>query len=601
MTRLNHIRRWVIWTGLVLLVIGAKLWLIDTAGSSVPRWDQLDGEGEYVLRPWAEGTLKPLDLWRPHNEHRIVFTKLQALGLTVLNGQWDAYVQMFTNAVLHALLLPVLLSWIRKRITGYSFVVIAIVASTAWLLPLTWENTLQGFQSQFYVLIWLSFLQMRGVLGSDRFGWRWWGGQLCGLLALGAMGSGMLSSMAVLAILILEAVRTRRVNRFSVVTATVSFVWVVLGWLSRTPFPGHDPLRARNVGEVLDGMAQIFSWPMQAWWPVSLVVGTPLVVLAAVWFWKSERDAFERTALGLAVWFTLIAGATVWLRYHGAILSSRYLDQFVIGLILQGIALALLPMRAPARWALLSAWLVGIGLSFAHDLRHVTGSTLPEYRQRIVMQEANTRELLATQDPSFLQGKGMFDLPHPSAEWLWHCWQHASIQNLLPAAVRPPVSMPALSADEIASFPPPPYPVVAASPKGPQHEPWIWRSERQSADSLPILRFRISGDLGDPQAALSMRIVSDAWSVDVEPDGPAPNRWKTINVIRPPGEWWIELSDRDSIASVALTAPVELGWLSWGTEKAIKYHLWFMSIGLALMVGGLLAIVPARVLLRPSV
>ena len=56
MTRLNHIRRWVIWTGLVLLVIGAKLWLIDTTGSSVPRWDQLDGEGEYVLRPWACGS-----------------------------------------------------------------------------------------------------------------------------------------------------------------------------------------------------------------------------------------------------------------------------------------------------------------------------------------------------------------------------------------------------------------------------------------------------------------------------------------------------------------------------------------------------------------
>ena len=97
-----------------------------------------------------------------------------------------------------------------------------------------------------------------------------------------------------------------------------------------------------------------------------------------------------------------------------------------------------------------------------------------------------------------------------------------------------------------------------------------------------------------------MRVVSDAWGVTVEPDGPAPNRWKTINVIRPPGEWWIELSDRDSIASVALTAPVELGWLSWGTEKAIKYHLWFMSIGLALILGGLLAVVPARVLLKPS-
>jgi hypothetical protein len=41
---------------------------------------------------------------------------------------------------------------------------------------------------------------------------------------------------------------------------------------------------------------------------------------------------------------------------------------------------------------------------------------------------------------------------------------------------------------------------------------------------------------------------------------------------------------------------VELGWLSWSTEKMIKYHLWFICGGLALLLGGLLAAVPARLL-----
>jgi hypothetical protein len=52
------------------------------------------------------------------------------------------------------------------------------------------------------------------------------------------------------------------------------------------------------------------------------------------------------------------------------------------------------------------------------------------------------------------------------------------------------------------------------------------------------------------------------------------------------GEWWIELEDSDSLERVALTAPVELGRLSWAAEKLIKYHLWWLSAGLGCVVLG---------------
>ena len=80
MVNWHLIRRVIPWLGLVLLIVGAKLWLIDSVGSSLPVWDQIDGEGENAIRPFLEHRLTLDDLWRPHNEHRIVFTKLYAIA-----------------------------------------------------------------------------------------------------------------------------------------------------------------------------------------------------------------------------------------------------------------------------------------------------------------------------------------------------------------------------------------------------------------------------------------------------------------------------------------------------------------------------------------
>ncbi|MCF3652115.1 hypothetical protein [Synoicihabitans lomoniglobus] len=588
----NRLRHLITWTGLILFVVGGKLWLIDTTGSSVPRWDQVDGEGEYVLRPWSDGEFKLIDAWKPHNEHRIVYTKLSTLGIVMLNGQWDAFVQMLVNAVLHAMLLPFLLSWIRPRVTGIQFALLALVGTALWVLPIAWENTLQGFQSQFYYLIWLSLLQIRGVFGSNRFDARWIGGQLCGLLVLGAMGSGLLSSLAVGTVVGVEMLRSRSASRWQITTLALSVLWTVLGWLSRTPFPGHDPLRVKSVGEFLDGMAQITTWPLQGWLPWALIFAAPMVIVMIRLIRQRERAAFEREYLGIAAWVTLIVVATVVYRYHGAILSSRYLDQFSFGLILQGVALAWLPLAKKWRTSLMVVWTMAVGFALVQITERLERSTLPTYKARVDQQETHVRHYLATQDPSYLRDKGMHDLPHPSGELLFQRWQHRGIQLMMPAAVREPVPIPAASNDVLNGLPPPTYPVIAASPAGTQTEPWTWRSPPMPDNTLPVLRFRFTGALGDPDAALSMRIVSAEGDVTVRPDGPARGRWRTINVFRPAGEWWIELTDADTLESFALTAPVEMGWLSWATEKLLKFHVWILSAGLTLVGGGLLGAVP---------
>ncbi len=594
MARIERIRGILTWIGLILLIVGAKLWLINTTGSSLPILDQIDGEGEVVLRPWLEGWLHPHNFWHPHNEHRIVFTKLVAWGLVAINGQWDAYVEMFVNAFLHALLLPVILSWLKPHVSRGAFAALAISGTVLWLLPIDWENTLQGFQNQFYFLIWFAFLQCRWVLSEERFGWRWWAGNLCGLAALVSMGSGLLASLAVAITVGLEAARNRRWTRWHAFTLGSSLTSVVVGLLIRTTVAGHDPLKADGVGQLLRKIWLVTAWPYSSWFGMSSALAFVLPVAAVLFIKKGLSTAFSRTYLALFGWIALIMLATAYYRANGAVLSPRYFDQYYIALLLQGIAFALIPQRWWRR-GLLAAWIIALGVALAGQTRHALKGSIEGRAAKMAQQEDHLRAYFASGDPSALTSVPLRELPYPSAEVLVDRWQHESIRSIMPAAVRKPVDIPAVEdAADLASLPPAPYPVIAVSPRGKQNEPWIWRSERQPATTLPVLRFRFSGEWGDPRAALTMRVVSDAWAMEVHPDGSAPHRWKTINVVRPPGEWWIEIADRDSAARIALTAPVELGWFSWSVEKALKYHRWWIGTGAVLLLASGLALVPSR-------
>src|SRR5690348_12953448 len=70
---------WV--ASLFLVTLGAKLWLIHRSGTSLPFWDQWNGQGISVFLPCLQHRLSFANLLAPHNEHRIFFTRLYDLGL----------------------------------------------------------------------------------------------------------------------------------------------------------------------------------------------------------------------------------------------------------------------------------------------------------------------------------------------------------------------------------------------------------------------------------------------------------------------------------------------------------------------------------------
>ena len=83
-------------------------------------------------------------------------------------------------------------------------------------------------------------------------------------------------------------------------------------------------------------------------------------------------------------------------------------------------------------------------------------------------------------------------------------------------------------------------------------------------------------------------IQSSAGSVALPLDALTPNHWKTMNIERPSGAWWLHVIDRDGVGWCAITEPVEVGRLSWLAGKILKTSVWFVFVGLGLLaVGGL--------------
>ena len=52
--------------------------------------------GEPVL-PYSSGGLTWRQMFTLHNEHRIFFTRVLAMALVILNGQWDPHLQIVVN------------------------------------------------------------------------------------------------------------------------------------------------------------------------------------------------------------------------------------------------------------------------------------------------------------------------------------------------------------------------------------------------------------------------------------------------------------------------------------------------------------------------
>jgi hypothetical protein len=437
-----------------LVVVGCKLWLIGSHGSPLPFLDQWKGEGAEVLRPWLKGVLGPADLVAPFNEHRIVPSRLLVLGLFELNArQWDSQVQMVAGAALHAacafVLGAILVAGLGARHKGPIFAALLVL----FCLPFDWQNTLWGFQSQFYFLILFTVIALWGL------GWhaagtaRWWCGVGAGFLACFSMASGGFAGLALAGWLVVKFLlhpETRR-DRGNWITFAAALAFGALGFALYTP-PKIESLTALHVqspGAFLHGFAIHLGWPNSSSPLFGLVAFAPFATLLGL-RWARRRDpasissatSVDDFLFPLGIWVALQAAALAWSRNHAmASVISRYMDLLALGALVNLGCLLRLATFTTGRWprrALLVSGLAWTALAIAGLvplLQRNFRLDLPTLNQIHRIQATAVRQFLITGRSADLGGKPVFGLPPADLDLLADLLRDPVIQNALPTGL----------------------------------------------------------------------------------------------------------------------------------------------------------------------
>lgn len=420
----------------LLLVIAARLYLVETYAIPLPFWDQWDAEGDHLLRSWIEGRLQLHDLWSPHNEHRIVPTRLLSLLIFNVTGVWDNLIEARINILVAACIPLIILLFLMRQKALYGarwLVLIAVIAQFA--LPFAFENILVGFQSQFYFLtistllaIILaacypdSFLAMAGVL-------------VLSWLSVFTMASGIFTPLATAGVYVLYSIQKREVNGKLVGMAVVLIALGAVGYVLMPQIEANHVYRARNFSDMRKALRFILAFPVSKSWPAAIVFWIPALGMVP---WLLRNRTLSRADLFMAGCVMWSLAQTLAIAYGrgqamGGV-SSRHSELFTPGLIGNAWFAARFIEITIKDWRI--AWL-GAVFFVVFIMGHITRRkrdmrAIYQTYELSVKQETNVRRYLKTGDPSVLV-QPQFEIPYPDSIRLRSLLDNPTIRPILPA------------------------------------------------------------------------------------------------------------------------------------------------------------------------
>ena len=646
---------------LFLLIVGAKWATFERFGSPMPDWDQWDAEGSELFIPWFEGDRFLAHLFHPHNEHRVVLTKLQNLALGLLNGQWDSRLEAVTNAMLHAALgagfwwcacgwiargpgvSPVINGRSPRPKTGWQPVLLAaalfVVTAALFALPVAWQNVLGGFHSQQYWLLAVSFIAIAVLPFARSWSPAWWLGALGALLALGSMGSGLLTAAVVLGVVAWRLMRRETTLPQVWPTLAVAASLLLVGLLTRVEFPGHQDLKAKTAHDFIFSIVHSLQWPLRDRDWAALVLWAPWLVLA----WRvarADRGADTRvpqTILALGGWVLLQVFATAYARGVGADYpASRYMDTLAFGALANAAALAWL-LQGPKEqetkrptdiasaavgpfvpWSLgllvllAAGWLATLASGLHETIVRNVGTEMPDAKKYYIKAEGNMRRYLGTNDRKHLPYP---DIPFPDVDLLIERLGKPSLRALMPLPIRAP--LPLKPAEGAAAFvendargtDPENPPRTGLSPRtAPLDYTLTWGSfnaagkaagETGTWRSAPVqptlrgwLKFETAGQARDPNGGVGLELRdarTDAVLARVRPDRVPGDSWRAAYVRTPRAPFVVVAEDRHEARWLAFSGPTEMGALSYWAWRATRrgFFLLYAAAGATVVLAAI--------------
>jgi hypothetical protein len=325
-------------------------------------------------------------------------------------------------------------------------VVAAIVACALAMFPFDFENTLVGFQSQFYFMAEFALL----ILASACYA-RPTYGNAAGLTALGlaslfTMASGMFAPGLAIVVLWICHGGNPGNRRFLFAASTGLAVTVALGV---TLFPNlGGGLGATGVAEHIHALSTNFMWPMQSRSGREWNEGRKIFYAACVWapllVWLVQRgrlrtvDRSEWFVVAVALWVALQLGAIAHSRGHDMTsVASRYTDIFAIGLVCNAWLASRMLTAPDARRLVLSLPAALFLIAVASGLVSRTPADLGNARATArfgAAQTDNVAAYLRTNDPASLV-KPLFEIPYPDAKRLQSLLDNPVIRSSLPSTI----------------------------------------------------------------------------------------------------------------------------------------------------------------------
>ncbi len=577
-----------------LVILGAKLWTIQIWATNIPYWDQWD-EARLLFKPWLEGTLTWHDFFIPHNEHRIVFTRLLDLLEVKLNGQWDPMFQMAVNALIDIAygcgLVVVVWHLNGRKYAGP----ICVLLLPFFTLPFAAENTIHGFQSQMYLLNIFSVAGMLGLGFGKPGGVTWFCGLAVAILAIFTMASGFLAAVALGGLIILRSCKQHSLTQGQVATLFCGLVVTVLGMAMKVSVEEDKKFQVNSIPDFCRAFLENLAWPFSSHPVMAILMCLPLAIVLARYFqpnFKNQRAA--EFALMFGLWGFLQAAALAFGRGNLG-MSSRYFDTLSTIPLADVACIFVLADDLEFRWLpqkfALATAICWLGILFA-GLCECSRTVAEDYSRTSrlwgLLETENVRAFIATDDASWLQSKMGQAVPYWNSDWLIDLLRQPKMLSIMPADARQSLK---LESDGTLStgftlngFP-------AGQPSQPFTTAWGNNVTNQVHSSGHFVSLPLSASLpkltiqlyrGTARGVVIQFKETSGRTIELHPQ--IANYWQTLIVDAPQSPFRLEIKNPNADAPVAIGEIKELGRLSVAAQHLISCAVRILFVGLLLCV-----------------
>ncbi len=577
--------------GAFLLVLGLRFALLQVYGNDLPFHDQWDAEALHVLRPMEAGAPFAPGIFRFHNEHHPVFTKVIAVVLAKLDGMWSAFPQMLLNTLFQGLIAMMLVRLARKMAGPACAWIIALAAAVTLSMPMLWENLLWGFQSQFYLAILLGLIHLDLTWSAPALGLRWGFGAIAGICTLGTIASGFLSVLASGIVALCSLPKPDHSRPHAIATLVLSAAVSVAGFSLIQPVP--YPAIAHTVFSAAQAFAVLGSWPFEKE-ALIFILQLPSLLFIFGQFCRADRRLSRPWLLAAVLWlFAVTAGFAYGRAELIESATPRYCDFLTVLCLVNLICLLLFASVQPRQsWkthGLVVGWIIFAGCGF-YSARETTMAS-DDLGSRAALQTEQrklVRDFILRDDATALLGDSTpANLIHAVPSHRLTLLRDPGMRGLLPPSVRAPLSVIAGKKNENAlraGFDED-NPISPGWTLTPAQDRAYFRSELIVPEKFPLFRVRVMGGMDGGSHIL--RLLAGPEERIVEPLGTARETTvRSLNFPMPDEPFRIEAEAKPGSGKFSFSDPVALSRLSWLSGKLFGSHLFFAVSGIIALLAG---------------